>query len=102
MLTVKHVQRWNSWTVRPGYFIGAGNADQLQLLRGTDMPKELWTAEQTAQFFGISKRALYQRVYRGQLPYIKYGGRFSNIRFDPDELQQFIDSRRVKAFNQGK
>lgn len=66
------------------------------------MPKELWTAEQAASFLGITKRGLYQRVYRGTIPYIKLGSGSGTIRFDPEEMEAFINGHRVQAFAQNK
>lgn len=62
------------------------------------MPKELWDAQKTADFLGITKRAVYQRVYRGAIPYVKLGSASASIRFDPDEIAKFVDDHRVQAF----
>lgn len=62
------------------------------------MPKELWTAEQAAKFLGISRRGLYQKMYRGQISYIKFGNGSASVRFDPDELEAYVNAHKVQAF----
>ena len=58
----------------------------------------LWNSQQTADFLGKTKKALYLMVYRGQLPVIKMGTNNSSLRFDPAEIRAYVDSHRVKAY----
>lgn len=55
---------------------------------------QLLTSKQTAEKLGITLRALYLKVYRNQIPYIKFGTNNSSLRFDEDEIQSWIDSHR--------
>ena len=47
----------------------------------------LITVEEVAEIFGVKPQAIYDMVYKGQLPYTKIGGR---LRFDPDKIEEFI------------
>lgn len=58
----------------------------------------LWTSQQCADYLGITKKALYLKLYRGELPCIKMGTNNSRLRFDPAEIRAFVDAHRVKAF----
>lgn len=46
--------------------------------------KNWLNAEEAARYLGLTRRALYARVYRRQLPAHKLGDR--SLRFDPREL----------------
>lgn len=62
----------------------------------------LWTVKETAEFLGITVQALYLRIHRGTVPYIKMGNANSQVRFDPEELQSFVDSCRVPVLGASK
>lgn len=55
----------------------------------------LMTAKQTAVFMGLSHRSIYHRAARGQLPYVRVGGR---IMFDRLALERWIDRNSVDEF----
>ncbi len=53
------------------------------------------SVDETASFLGIRKSYLYKLVHERRLPcYKPLGGK---ILFDPDELENFIRSRRVST-----
>jgi excisionase family DNA binding protein len=58
-----------------------------------EVPALLKTNE-TAQVLNISRRSVQELVERRELAAIKFG---RNVRFDPRDIQAFIDSRRNKA-----
>lgn len=62
----------------------------------------LWTVKETAAFLGITVKALYLRIHRGTVPYIKMGNNNSQVRFDPEELQSFVDRCRVPVLEASK
>ncbi len=64
-----------------------------------NLNSRLLTVEQVALYLGKTKFAIYNMVNRGQLPYIKMGnGKNCALRFDAQEIQELIDSRRVQKF----
>lgn len=46
----------------------------------------LWRVEEAAEYLGIRPKTLYEWVRLGRVPYRKIG---FNVRFDPDELEQW-------------
>ena len=48
--------------------------------------------ESVAEALGISIRQVRRMVAEGRIPHVRIGGL---IRFDPDEIIQWIDDRRV-------
>lgn len=62
-----------------------------------DMPG-LLTPKQTAELLGLTVRALYLRVYRGTIPVVRLGTNGSSLRFDPEEIQKFINDHRTPAY----
>lgn len=51
--------------------------------------RKFLTAAETAAALGLSKAALYMRVHRGTIPYVKMGGRKA-LRFDPRRLEEYM------------
>lgn len=49
---------------------------------------------EAAEILGVSKYALYRMVQKRKIPFVKYG--YHTLRFDPTELEIFIDKHRVK------
>jgi len=49
--------------------------------------KKLIKVEEAAYYLGTSVAALYQRVHRRQLPYVKIRG---SLRFNIEKLNEFI------------
>ena len=59
---------------------------------------KLLTVVEMAAILNTSEKAIYAKVSRGELPYMKFGqGRNGSIRFNPDEIMKFLDSKRVSA-----
>jgi excisionase family DNA binding protein len=52
----------------------------------------LKTKREAARFLGVSAGSI-ERLMRSGLPYVKVGGL---VRFSPEDLASFIESRRVK------
>ncbi len=46
----------------------------------------LWRVEEAAEYLGIRPKTLYEWVRLGRVPYRKIG---FNVRFEPDELEQW-------------
>jgi excisionase family DNA binding protein len=47
----------------------------------------LWRVEEAADFLGIRPKTLYEWVRTDRVPYRKLG---FNVRFDPDELEEWV------------
>jgi excisionase family DNA binding protein len=60
--------------------------------------ERLLTADQVAELLGTTREAIYARCMRGQLPHVRLGPR--QIRFDPVELQRFLQARMVCSSEQ--
>ena len=55
---------------------------------------KLMTIKETAKLLGITESTLKGMIRRGAIPYIKLSPRV--LRFDPEELDEYLDQRRVK------
>jgi len=49
---------------------------------------------QAAAFLGLPKSRLYDMTFKRAIPFYKVG---STVLFKPDELERFIESRRVEV-----
>lgn len=49
--------------------------------------KKLLSVKEAAAELGISERAAWQRIYRGELPHRRWGGKVVVV---PSELEKFI------------
>ena len=54
----------------------------------------LLTSAQVAERLGLTVKAVYMKVYRNELPHVKFGTGNASLRFDEDEIQAWIDARR--------
>lgn len=54
----------------------------------------LWTPEDTAGFLRISVPAVYQMVYRREIPHLKVGRR---LRFEERRLREWLHEKEVQA-----
>jgi excisionase family DNA binding protein len=54
----------------------------------------LWTPEDAAGFLRVTMPALYQMVYRRDLPFLKIGRR---LRFDPNRIRAWLREKEVQA-----
>lgn len=62
------------------------------------MMAKLMTVIDLAALLNTSEKAIYARVSRGELPYMKFGeGKNGSIRFDPDEIDEYLNSKRVRV-----
>ena len=55
---------------------------------------KLMTIKETAKLLGITESTLKGMIRRGAIPYIKLSPRV--LRFDPEELEEYLEQRRVK------
>ncbi|HET6204933.1 MAG TPA: helix-turn-helix domain-containing protein [Planctomycetota bacterium] len=53
----------------------------------------LWVPERTATFLGITVKALYQMVYRREIPFLKIGRR---LRFEETRLRAWLRGKEVQ------
>lgn len=58
------------------------------------MTKRLLNVQQAAEILGTTPGGMYQRVHRNQIPFIKDG---KNLRFDEDELYQYIEMKKQET-----
>lgn len=50
-------------------------------------PEGLMTAEEAARYLGFAKGTIYQKVSKGEIPYLKLG---HSVRFRRSELDRWI------------
>ena len=61
----------------------------------------LMTVIDLADLLHTSEKAIYAKVSRGELPYMKFGeGKSGSIRFDPNEIARYLDAKRVSVKRQ--
>lgn len=56
--------------------------------------KQLLEPSEVCKILNIKKSRLYSMVFYRQIPFIKL---FSSLRFDPDELQKWIEDQAKKS-----
>ena len=54
--------------------------------------KKLLTIEETAEIIGFKVGSVYKLVCQKRIPYLKVGGA---LRFDPDELEIWLDKKKI-------
>ncbi len=54
----------------------------------------MWTADQVAEFLGVSKAWVYAAARRGALPSLRLSGQ--TIRFVPDTMRAFVKEQQGK------
>jgi excisionase family DNA binding protein len=54
---------------------------------------------EAAQLLGVPRGTLYAWVSEGRIPHIRFSGRM--VRFDPDEIEAWIDAQRVSLQGSG-
>jgi excisionase family DNA binding protein len=54
--------------------------------------KRLLTIKEASEYLGISVNALYCRVYRRQIPFVKIG---KILRFDKIDLDKWIEKQKI-------
>lgn len=59
--------------------------------------KELLTVKEAAPILKIHPQHIYRLVYQKRIPYIKKPG--LGIRFDPDEIEKWIEEGKVQTQN---
>ena len=61
----------------------------------TSAERRLLSYSEVAERYGLRRGTLASLVHRRQIPHVRLGPRF--VRFDPDEIERWIDARRVPA-----
>ena len=60
----------------------------------------LLTTQQVAEILQVSKKAVYQLLYRKRMPYLKFGeGKNGSVRISDKDLRVYIESHRVDPMN---
>ena len=54
--------------------------------------KKLLTIKEAADILGVSVNTIYKWTSAKKIPYVKVGGR---VMFDPDDLEAWIEARKV-------
>ncbi|MFW6010833.1 MAG: helix-turn-helix transcriptional regulator [Gemmatimonadota bacterium] len=49
--------------------------------------KQLWKVKDVAAYLNLSEKAVYRRVERDTIPYLKMG---ESLRFDPDDIDDWL------------
>ncbi len=58
------------------------------------MQQRFLTVRQTADYLGLTVQAVYQRVHRGTIPYVKWG---KAVRFDVQKLNALMTKHSQEA-----
>ena len=58
--------------------------------------KGLLSVDELAVYLGVSRWSVYQWINQRRVPYVKIG---RLVRFDKVEIKRWLDSQRVKTFN---
>lgn len=58
--------------------------------------KHYYNVKEVAEILGVSTGAIYQMIYRGEIPYLKVS--YKCVRFAQEDVEAFIEKRKVRAF----
>lgn len=64
------------------------------------LPKRLLTYQEASHVLSIKVNTLYALVSRRELPFIRLSGRM--VRFDRDELERWIEERKVEPASEAE
>ena len=64
---------------------------------GKEVPGRLLVAEDVAHTLNLTRQHVYVLAASGQLPSIKLGGGRGSVRFDPADVERFIEAHRRGA-----
>lgn len=68
---------------------------QLQPCNGNDLTaRRLMTVQEASEYLAVSVSTLYGWVWQRRIPFVKVG---RAVRFDPVELESFVDANRVRS-----
>ena len=59
------------------------------------MSDPLLTAAEVAERLGFSAAWVLDRFEAGELPGIRFGKKGARVRFDPEDVKAFLDTRRI-------
>ena len=62
--------------------------------KGNGAPWQLLLAEDVAHTLNLTRQHVYVLAASGQLPSIKLGGGRGSVRFDPKDVEAFIEAHR--------
>ena len=65
----------------------------------TSQPAKLMTIEEVAERLGVSVRHVRRLVHERRIPFIKWG---HLLRFDPDEIEAWIEESRYEVRRPGR
>ena len=57
--------------------------------------KPLITYQEAARILGLPRGTLYALVHQNRIPHVRLGRRL--VRFDPQQLKDFVDAHRVEV-----
>lgn len=61
----------------------------------TNKLPRLIKADEAAEILQLTRRTIYDLVQKRKIPFYRYDG---GIRFDVEDLKEYLEKRRVKAF----
>lgn len=59
-----------------------------------DAEEPLWTVADVANRLKVSRSSVYRMAAAGEIPQVKLGGVRSLVRFDGEEIEKWINSKR--------
>lgn len=62
--------------------------------KGKEAPGRLLVAKDVAHTLNLTRQHVYVLAASGQLPSIKFGGGRGSVRFDPKDVEAFIQAHR--------
>ena len=73
-----------------------------QSQKPSEPPDPLLRVADVARRFDISSSLVYQLVEAGELPFHRIGNGRGTLRFDPDDITEYLKSRRISKTPVGK
>lgn len=61
------------------------------------MEKSFLTVAETAEFLGYKKSYVYQLIHKNAIPFHKVGTGNRSVRFKREDLQDYLNGKRVEA-----
>lgn len=61
------------------------------------MEKSFLTVAETAEFLGYKKSYVYQLIHKNAIPFHKVGAGNRSVRFKREDLQDYLNGKRVEA-----
>lgn len=61
------------------------------------MEKSFLTVAESAEFLGYKKNYMYQLIHKNVIPFHKVGAGNRSVRFKREDLQDYLNGKRVEA-----